>query len=71
MSRVRGDQDLHRAGRPGWYGDPWRQSRQRYWDGARWTAATRPSRSTTVRRALLLPLAVVLAVLYVLVAGIV
>jgi hypothetical protein len=22
---------------PGWYSDPWRQHRTRYWDGATWT----------------------------------
>lgn len=59
------------AGRAGWYGDPWKASRQRYWDGARWTAATRPDPATVLRRAMMLPLAIVLAVLFVLVAGIV
>jgi hypothetical protein len=63
--------DVHQGRRAGWYGDPWRGSRQRYWDGARWTAATRPDPATALRRVLLLPLAIVLAVLFVLVAGIV
>ena len=25
---------------PGWYDDPWRQARVRYWDGAVWTGHT-------------------------------
>ena len=63
--------DVQRGRRAGWYGDPWKGSRQRYWDGARWTAATRPDPGTAVRRLLMLPLAIVLAILFVLVAGIV
>ncbi len=27
---------------PGWYGDPWRQARLRYWDGTAWTGHTAP-----------------------------
>jgi hypothetical protein len=27
---------------PGWYDDPWRQSRVRYWDGTAWTGHTAP-----------------------------
>jgi Protein of unknown function (DUF2510) len=27
---------------PGWYADPWRQARLRYWDGAAWTGYTAP-----------------------------
>lgn len=26
----------------GWYGDPFGESQQRYWDGERWTAGTNP-----------------------------
>jgi hypothetical protein len=27
---------------PGWYDDPWRQTRLRYWDGTAWTGHTAP-----------------------------
>jgi hypothetical protein len=27
---------------PGWYDDPWRQARLRYWDGSTWTGHTAP-----------------------------
>jgi hypothetical protein len=27
---------------PGWYDDPWRQARLRYWDGTAWTGHTAP-----------------------------
>ena len=27
---------------PGWYDDPWRQARVRYWDGTAWTGHTAP-----------------------------
>jgi hypothetical protein len=27
---------------PGWYDDPWRQARVRYWDGTAWTGHTSP-----------------------------
>jgi hypothetical protein len=27
---------------PGWYDDPWRQTRLRYWDGMAWTGHTAP-----------------------------
>jgi hypothetical protein len=27
---------------PGWYDDPWRQARLRYWDGTAWSGHTAP-----------------------------
>ena len=30
------------AAPPGWYDDPWRQARVRYWDGTAWTGHTAP-----------------------------
>ena len=27
---------------PGWYDDPWRQARLRYWDGTTWSGHTAP-----------------------------
>jgi hypothetical protein len=27
---------------PGWYDDPWRQARLRFWDGTAWTGHTAP-----------------------------
>jgi hypothetical protein len=70
MAMSLGDGGVERGRRAGWYGDPWRGSRQRYWDGVRWTAATRPDPATAVRRLLMVPAAIVLAILFVLVAGI-
>lgn len=45
MGKVRGGGTADRSGRAGWYPDPASRRNQRYWDGHRWTAATRPDQT--------------------------
>ncbi len=40
QNRSRGAGPAAATAPPGWYGDPWRQTRLRYWDGTAWTGHT-------------------------------